>query len=253
MTTNRHSLSFILKYLKEYRKYLFQIFLGLLFGCVLQLILPFLTQAIVDIGIKKNDIDIILLVLLGELVIILSKASIDFIRRWLLLHISTKINISLISDFFIKLLKLPMSYFDSKLMGNLMQRVSDHGRIQSFLTNQILSVIFAFLTFIVFGVVLFVYNHLVFSIFVVGSVSYVIWVSLFLQKRKVLDYELFEKEAINQSKTYQFLTSIQEIKLQNCEKRRRWEWGRYSSRPIWNPNEDIKTSTNTRNWFFANQ
>jgi ATP-binding cassette subfamily B protein len=224
MTTNRHSLSFILKYLKEYRKYLFQIFLGLLFGCVLQLTLPFLTQAIVDIGIKKNDIDFILLVLLGELVIILSKASIDFIRRWLLLHISTKINISLISDFFIKLLKLPMSYFDSKLMGDLMQRVSDHGRIQSFLTNQILSVIFAFLTFIVFGVVLFIYNHLVFSIFVVGSVSYGIWVSLFLQKRKVLDYELFEKEAINQSKTYQFLTSIQEIKLQNCEKRRRWEW-----------------------------
>ena len=224
MTTNRHSLSFILKYLKEYRKYLFQIFLGLLFGCVLQLTLPFLTQVIVDIGIKKNDIDFILLVLLGELVIILSKASIDFIRRWLLLHISTKINISLISDFFIKLLKLPMSYFDSKLMGDLMQRVSDHGRIQSFLTNQILSVIFAFLTFIVFGVVLFVYNHLVFSIFVVGSVSYGIWVSLFLQKRKVLDYELFEKEAINQSKTYQFLTSIQEIKLQNCEKRRRWEW-----------------------------
>lgn len=224
ITTNRHSLSFIVRYIKEYRKYLFQIFIGLLFGCVLQLILPFLTQSIVDVGIKKNDIDLIWLILLGELAIILGKASTDFIRRWLLLHISVRVNISLVSDFFIKLLKLPMSYFDAKLMGDLMQRVSDHGRIQSFLTNQILSVIFTLLTFIVFGIVLFIYNHWVFGIFLTGSLLYSFWIALFLRKRKVLDYELFEKEAINQSRTYQFLTSIQEIKLQNCEQRRRWEW-----------------------------
>lgn len=117
-----------------------------------------------------------------------------------------------------------MSYFDAKLMGDLMQRVSDHGRIQSFLTNQILSVIFTLLTFIVFGIVLFIYNHWVFGIFLTGSLLYSFWIALFLRKRKVLDYELFEKEAINQSRTYQFLTSIQEIKLQNCEQRRRWEW-----------------------------
>lgn len=224
ITTNRHSLSFIVKYIKEYRKYLFQIFIGLLFGCVLQLILPFLTQSIVDVGIKKNDIDFIWLILFGELAIILGKASTDFIRRWLLLHISVRVNISLVSDFFIKLLKLPMSYFDAKLMGDLMQRVSDHGRIQSFLTNQILSVIFTLLTFVVFGVVLFIYNHWIFGIFLTGSLLYSSWIALFLRKRKVLDYELFEKEAINQSRTYQFLTSIQEIKLQNCEQRRRWEW-----------------------------
>lgn len=222
--TNPYSLHFIIKYVKEYKKYLLQIFLGLLFGCLLQLILPFLTQSIVDIGIKNSDLDFIWLILLGEFMIVLGRAATDFIRRWLLLHISMRVNISLVSDFFIKLLKLPMSYFDSKLMGDLMQRVGDHGRIQSFLTNQILNIIFTFFSFIIFGIVLYIYNTTVFGIFLLGSIMYGLWIALFLHKRKIIDYELFEQEAINQSRTYQFLTSIQEIKLQNCEKRRRWEW-----------------------------
>lgn len=223
-TTNRYSLCFIYGYIKKYLKYISQIFLGLLFGCVLQLILPFLTQSIVDIGINNNNLGFIWLVLLGEVMIVFGRAMSDFVRRWLLLHISMRVNISLVSDFFIKLLKLPMNYFDSKLMGDLMQRVSDHGRVQAFLTNQMLSIIFTFLSFIVFGVVLLFYNRNVFGIFLCGSILYGFWIVLFLKKRKIVDYELFEQEAINQSKTYQFMTSIQEIKLQNCEKRRRWDW-----------------------------
>lgn len=221
---NNHSFKFLLKYISKYKKYLIQILLGLLLGCILQLILPFLTQSVVDIGIKHNDINFIWLVLLGELMIVIGKTATDFIRRWLLLHISMRINISLVSDFFIKLLKLPMYFFDTKLMGDLLQRINDHSRIQTFLTNQVLGVIFTFLSFIIFGIVLFIYNGLIFSVFLSASVIYGIWITTFLHKRKIIDYELFEQQAKNQNKTYQFITSMQEIKLQDCEQRRRWEW-----------------------------
>lgn len=220
----RRSFRFLLGYVMEYRKYFFQILLGLLLGCLLQLIMPFLTQAIVDIGIKHNDIGFIWLVLLGELMIVFGRTATDFIRRWLLLHISMRINISLVSDFFIKLLKLPMSFFDTKLMGDLLQRIGDHSRIQNFLTGQVLNVLFTFLSFIIFGVVLFIYDKIIFCVFVAGSIIYGLWISSFLRRRKVLDYEIFEQQAINQNKTYQFITSMQEIKLQDCEQRRRWEW-----------------------------
>ena len=135
-----------------------------------------------------------------------------------------RINISLVSDFFIKLLKLPMSFFDTKLMGDLLQRIGDHTRVQNFLTGQVLNVVFTFLSFVIFGIVLFVYNPFIFGIFAIGSVCYGIWIISFLRKRKVLDYELFEQQARNQNKTYQLITSMQEIKLQDCEQRRRWEW-----------------------------
>lgn len=218
------SFKFLWNYISKYKNYFVQIILGLLLGCLLQLIMPFLTQAIVDIGIKHNDIGFVWLVLLGELMIVIGMTATDFIRRWLLLHISMRINISSVSDFFIKLLKLPMSFFDTKLMGDLMQRIGDHARVQNFLTGQVLNVIFTFLSFLTFGIVLFIYDKIIFCVFVAGSIIYALWISSFLRRRKVLDYELFEQQAINQNKTYQFITSMQEIKLQDCEQRRRWEW-----------------------------
>lgn len=220
----KRSFNFLFGYVLQYRKYFIQIILGLLLGCLLQLIMPFLTQAIVDIGIKHKDIGFIWLVLLGELMIVVGRTATEFIRRWLLLHISMRINISLVSDFFIKLLKLPMSFFDTKLMGDLLQRIGDHSRVQNFLTGQVLNVVFTFLSFIIFGIVLLVYDKIIFCVFVIGSFIYGLWISSFLQRRKVLDYELFEQQAINQNRTYQFITSMQEIKLQDCEQRRRWEW-----------------------------
>ena len=223
-TIQKRSFRFLFGYLKQYRKYFIQIILGLLLGCLLQLIMPFLTQSIVDIGIKYKDIGFIWWVLLGELMIVIGRTATDFIRRWLLLHISMRINISLVSDFFIKLLKLPMAFFDTKLMGDLLQRIGDHSREQNFLTGQVLNVVFTFLSFVIFGVVLFIYDKIIFAIFAGGSVCYGLWISFFLRKRKVLDYELCELQAINQNKTYQFITSMQEIKLQDCERRRRWEW-----------------------------
>lgn len=220
----RRSFSFLFNYIAKYRKYFIQIILGLLLGCVLQLVMPFLTQSIVDIGITHKNINFIWLVLIGELMIVTARTITDFIRRWLLLHISMRINISLVSDFFIKLLKLPMSFFDTKLMGDLMQRMNDHGRIQSFLTSHLLSTIFSILSFVVLGIVLLIYSKIIFTIFIIGSLAYGIWITIFLNKRKTLDYEIFELQAINQNKTYQFITTIQEIKLQDCEQRRRWEW-----------------------------
>ncbi len=148
----------------------------------------------------------------------------DFIHRWILLHISMRINISLVSDFFIKLLKLPMSFFDTKLLGDLMQRMNDHNRVEKFLTTQTLSVMFSFLSFIVFGLVLLWYSLPIFGIFLIGSICYALWIALFLKRRKQIDYLYFESQAKNNNKTYQFITAMQEIKLQDCEQRRRWEW-----------------------------
>lgn len=218
------SFGFLLGYINQYKTDFLQILLGLFVGSLLQLALPFLTQNIVDIGIKNQDIGFIWFILLGQLVITISRTSVDFIRRWLLLHISMRINISLVSDFFIKLLQLPMSFFDTKLMGDLMQRIGDHSRVNNFLTQQTLSVAFSMISFAVFSCVLLFYNKLIFVIFLLGSLLYGGWMTLFLRRRKVIDYELFEQQAINNNKTYQFLTSMQEIKLQDCEQRRRWEW-----------------------------
>ena len=220
----KRSFRFLFGYVKKYRKYFGQIILGLIVGSLLQLVLPFLTQSIVDVGIKNQNIGFIWLILLGQLMLTISRTAIDFIRRWLLLHISLRINISLVSDFFIKLLKLPMSFFDTKLMGDLMQRMNDHSRVNTFLTQQTFSIVFSLFTFVVFSIVLLFYNWLVFTIFMLGSLIYGGWLALFLRRRKVLDYELFEQQAINNNKTYEFITSMQEIKLQDCEQRRRWEW-----------------------------
>lgn len=220
----KRSFRFLLGYLKQYRKYFVQIILGLALGCVLQLIMPFLTQAIVDIGIRHKDIGFIWLILIGELMIVFGRTATGFIRRWLLLHISMRINISIVSDFFIKLFKLPMSFFDTKLMGDLLQRIGDHTRVQNFLTGQVLNIVFTSMSFIIFGVVLFIYNPFIFGVFAAGSICYGLWITSFLKKRKVLDYELFEQQAKNQNRTYQLITTMQEIKLQDCERRRRWEW-----------------------------
>ncbi|MBO5297379.1 MAG: peptidase domain-containing ABC transporter [Candidatus Homeothermus sp.] len=218
------SLRFLAGYVSNYKKYFLHIIAGMSLGCVLQLIMPFLTQGIVDLGIKHNDIGLIWLILLGEAMIIAGSTVTDFIRRWLLLHISMRINISLVSDFLIKLLNLPMAYFDTKLIGDIMQRIGDHERVESFLTSQLLSILFTMISFTVFGIVLLIYNRTIFLIFLLGSLAYALWMGAFLRRRKILDYEIFECEAINRDKTYRFLSAIQEVKLQDCERRRRWEW-----------------------------
>lgn len=222
--TEKRSFSFLFNYLKQYKLLFSQIFIGLIVGCLIQLALPFLMQAVVDRGIETQDISLIWLILIGQMVLIVSATAIDFIRRRLLLHISMGINISLISDFFIKLLRLPMRFFDVKQTGDILQRIEDHERVENFLTGKTLNAAFSLLSFVVFGCVLFYYSVKIFMIFLLGSALYGLWSMLFLNRRKVLDYITFAKQADANNKTYQFITSVPEIKLQNCGLRRRYEW-----------------------------
>ena len=224
LMVEQHSFGFLWGYIKKYRSYFLQVLMGLVVGSLIQLVLPFLTQSIVDVGIKRKDINFVWLVLMGQLMLTISRTVIDFLRRWLLLHVNLRINVCMVSDFFIKLLKLPMSFFDVKLMGDLLQRMNDHQRVNTFLTQKLLSVSFALLTFVVFSVVLLFYDKLIFLIFMLGSLAYGGWLLLFLKPRKILDCELFEVQSENNNKTYEFITSMREIKLQDCEQRRRWDW-----------------------------
>lgn len=224
--------------LNSHKKSFAWIALALLIVSSLQLVLPFLTQQIVDTGIKNRDIDFIWLILAGQLVLVVSRTAVDFLRRWLLLKVGMAINIALISDFFVKLLRLPMSFFDTKLMGDLMQRMGDHTRVNTFLTQQSMSTMFSMLTLVVFSGVLWWYNPLIFAIFLAGSMLYAGWMMLFLRRRRVLDYELFARQAENNNKTYQMITSMQEIKLQSCEQRRTDEW-----RQVQNDLFDVQTKS----------
>ena len=217
-------INFLWSYLKRYKRFFVQLILGLLLSSLLQLIFPFLTQAIVDTGIGGKDIGFIWLILLAQMMLLFSRTAIDFIRSKILLHISTRINISLISDFFIKLMKLPMIFFETKLLGDLLQRIEDHRRVEQFLTSSSLSLLFSFFTFLVFGIVLAVYNVGIFLVFLLGTSLYAGWIVLFLRKRRQLDYKYFEQAGRNRNVTYQLIGGMQEIKLQGCEHRKRWEW-----------------------------
>jgi len=221
---NKSSFKFLFSYLRPYKKFLLQLVLGMLLGSMLQLIFPFLTQSIVDFGINNRDLNFITLILIAQLVLFISRSSVDFIRSWILLHISTRINISLISDFLIKLMKLPIGFFDTKMIGDIMQRIGDHRRIETFLTSSTLNIMFSLINLVVFGVVLIIYNTQIFTIFLIGSVLYMTWIYLFMKKRRELDFKRFAQLADNQSNLIQIITGMQEIKLNNCEKQKRWEW-----------------------------
>ena len=221
---SQRRLKFLWSYLKKYKRFFTQIILGLLIGSLLQLVFPFLTQAIVDTGIGGKDLGFVWLVLLAQMMLLFSRTAIDFIRSKILLHISTRINISLISDFFIKLMKLPMKFFDTKLMGDLLQRIEDHHRVEQFLTSSSLSLLFSFFTFLIFGIVLASYNLYIFGVFLLGTALYASWIIIFLKKRRQLDYKYFEQVGKNRNVTYQLIEGMQEIKLQGCEQRKRWEW-----------------------------
>lgn len=218
------SIAFLWNYLKNYKSLFRQLIVGLAIGSLLQLIFPFLTQSIVDKGITEKNLSLIYIILLGQLMLTVGRTSIDFIRRWLLLHISVRINITLLSDFFLKLMKLPMSFFDTKQREDLMQRINDHQRLEQFMAAQTLNTLFSIFSFIIFGGVLLYYNVVVFVIFLGGCLIYALWICVFLQKRKAIDYEFFDLYARRQNKTIQIIDGMQDIKLQNCEQRKRWEW-----------------------------
>jgi len=223
-TSDKTSLLFLFTYLRPYKKFILQLFLGMFLGSLLQLFFPFLTQAIVDVGIAQQDLAFIWLVLIAQTVLFFSRMSVDLIRSWILLHISVRLNISLISDFLIKLMKLPIRFFDSKMVGDILQRIGDHQRIESFLTTSTLNILFSMFNLVVFSFVLVVYDMTVFLIFVIGSVAYILWITIFLKYRRELDMRRFAQMARHQGSLVQMINGMQEIKLNNCEKQKRWEW-----------------------------
>ncbi len=220
----------LIEYLKPYKNLLGQLALGLGVGSILQLIFPFLTQSIVDIGINTRDLNFIYIILIAQIMLFVGRTGVEFIRSWILLHMSTRINISILSDFLIKLMKLPMPYFDAKMTGDIMQRMEDHVRIQNFLTGQTLSTLFSFVNLLVFAVVLAYYNMLIFTVFLMSSILYIGWVLLFLKKRAELDHKRFGISSGDQSNVIQLIQGMQEIKLTNSEKQKRWEWERFQAK-----------------------
>lgn len=216
--------SLLTKYIIPYKSFVIQLAIGLLAGSLLQLIFPFLTQSIVDVGIQNQNLHFIYLVLFAQLFLFFGKTALELIRSWILLHLSTRINISLISDFFIKLMNLPISFFDVRMTGDIMQRIGDHKRIERILTTSSLSVLFSVINMFIMGGVLAYYNLKIFAVFFIGSILYFGWVVLFLKRREVLDYKRFAEVSQEQSKVIELINGMQEIKLHNAEKQKRWGW-----------------------------
>jgi ATP-binding cassette, subfamily B, bacterial len=224
------SFSQIFTYLFAFKGLLSQLVFGLLMGSLLQLVMPFLTQSVIDIGINTRNISFVNLVLIGQLVLYAGRSVIDFIRSWILLHIGSRINITILSDFFIKLLRLPMSYFDTKMQGDLLQRIDDHDKIESFLTYSVISTIFSIINFVILGTVLVFFNLKIFLLFLLGSGIYVIWIFLFLKRRRLLNIKRFDVSAKSQTIILQIIDGIQDIKLNNSEQPKRWEWENVQAR-----------------------
>lgn len=221
---SKASFTFLSKYLLKYKTLVIQLAIGLLGGSLLSLIFPFLTQSIVDVGIQNQDINFIYVVLLAQIMLFLGRMGIETIRSWILLHLSARINISIISDFFIKLMKLPISFFDTRMTGDIMQRINDHHRIEQLLTSSSLNTLFSLVNLIIFSIVLLFYDYRLFIVYLVGAVLYIGWISFFLKKRKELDYKRFSQVSQEQSKVIELINGMQEIKMHNAEKQKRWDW-----------------------------
>ncbi|CAH0334485.1 Lactococcin-G-processing and transport ATP-binding protein LagD [Flavobacterium sp. CECT 9288] len=218
------------QYLWKYKSFLVQLSIGLLAGTLLQLVFPFLNQSLVDIGIQNQNMGFVYLILFAQIFLFVGRTGIELIRSWILLHLSTRINISLISDFFIKLMNLPISFFDVRMTADIMQRINDHRRIERILTTSSLNVIFSVINMIVMGGVLAYYNLQIFFIFFAGSLLYFIWITLFLKRREALDYKRFSEVSQEQSKVMELINGMQEIKLHNAEKQKRWGWEHVQAR-----------------------
>jgi ATP-binding cassette, subfamily B, bacterial len=221
---NVRGFGFLFKYFRLYKRFLFQLLLGLFLGSLIQLILPFLTQSIIDIGINSGRINYIYMILLAQLALVIGRMSVEFIRSWLLLHIGTRVNVAIISGFLHKLMALPIAFFDSKLTGDILQRIDDNNRIEEFLTSTSLNILFSFFNLVVFGIVLAIYSLKIFLLFLGGASLYVLWVSLFMKSRARLDQQRFRLMSETNTKMITIVNGMQEIKLTRTETKMRWDW-----------------------------
>lgn len=226
----RSSWSYVLSYYKNYKKLIFQLILGLLLGTVLQVIFPFIMKAVVDLGIQLNNTSIIVIMLLAHLVLFFTQTLVEAIRSWILLHTGTHVNIRMVSNYLVKIINKPIRFFDTRMTGDILQRVEDHKRVERMLTSSSIQTIFSIFSFIIFGVILFIFDPGIFIVFLAATLIYLIWVFYFLSKRKELDYKRFDEMAVNQSAMIQMIHGINDIKLHNAEKIKRWEWERIQAK-----------------------
>ena len=227
---NKVGFGYLLRYFKNYTRLIWQLIFGLLAGACLQIAFPFLVQSIVDKGIENEDVQFIYVILIAQLVLYFSQTAVNYLRSWILLYIGSRVNISMISDFLIKMMRLPIRFFDTRLIGDLLQRISDNRRVEMFLTSSTLFTAFSFVTFAIFSAILLIYNVTIFLVFMVATVIFLAWVLIFLRKRKELDYRRFDQMADNQSTLIQLINGMQEIKLHNAEKQKRWRWERIQAK-----------------------
>lgn len=228
--STKKSLLFFLRYLLPYKSQFIQLGIGMGLGSILQLAFPLLTQSLVDFGIGEHNLNFITLILIAQLFLFVSQLAVEYIRNWILLHINTRIDVALISDFLLKLMKLPLHYFDTKMTGDIMQRIGDHARIKSLLMGNSVGIIFSVLNFLIFATILGYYNVGILGIFLLGNALYFLWVISFMRYRRELDIKRFNQSANEQSTLIQLVQGMQEIKLNNCEKQKRWEWERIQAR-----------------------
>ncbi len=242
----KDSMLCILRYFRPYRRHFALIFIIMTMVTALQAILPFISKAVIDVGISTSDIDFIHMVLFGNICILVSVMMFNVMRDWILMHITARVNVALISDYLIKLMKLPVTFFENKLLGDILQRAQDHERIRAFIMNNSLSMAFSALTFMVFSIILLVYNAVIFAVFLTGSVMYVTWVLLFLRIRKKLDWQYFELISRNQSYWVETVSAIQDIKIYNYERSRRWKWEEIQA-GLYHVNKRVLAVTNMQN------
>ncbi len=236
----------VIDYFLPYRKNFYVLFMVMLIVTLLQALLPFISKAVIDVGIQTNDLDFINIVLIANITIILSMLLGNVIRDWILLHITSRVNISLVSDYLIKLMKLPITFFEDKLVGDILQRANDHERIRSFIMNNSVNLVFASITFLVFSIVLFTFNVTIFWIFILGNLIYVLWILSSLKWRKKFDWENFELNSKNQSYWVETISCVQDIKTNNYEIQRRWEWEAIQAR-LFMVNQRVLTLDNIQN------
>lgn len=228
--SSKKSLLFFLRYLLPYKSQFTQLALGMALGSVLQMAFPILTQSLVDVGIGERNLSFITLILIAQLFLFVSQLAVGYIRSWIMLHINTRVDVALISDFLTKLMKLPLSYFDTKMTGDIMQRIGDHSRIKSLLMSNSFNIIFSIFNFFLFAGILGYYHPMILGIFLLGNGLYAVWVLSFMRYRRELDIKRFNQSAGEQSKLIQLVQGMQEIKLNNCEKQKRWEWKRIQAK-----------------------
>ena len=236
------SFGYLFNYLRPYKRFLLQLCLGMLIGSIIALIFPFLTQSLVDRGIEYRDINFVYLILAAHIMLVTSQTAVQFIQSWIALHVSSRINISLVSDFLAKLMRLPISYFETRVVGDILQRIDDHSRIESFMTGETLSTAFSMVNFLVFGSLLAYFDTRIFTVFAVSTVLYFGWILLFLKKRKELDYRSFDQMAKENSSVVELINAMQDIKLNNAEMEKRWQWERIQAKLFHIEVEGLKLS-----------